>query len=64
MTPHLCPLHCPICGALSLTCRIVGQAWCLAVELVSQTCACDVWDAWEDVWEEARDLVREHERID
>jgi hypothetical protein len=63
-TPHLLPLHCPECGALSLHARVVGQAWCLAVELVSQSCECDPFHAWEDVWEEAREMVLEQERVD
>ena len=62
--PHRLTLHCPVCHAPSLACAVEGQAWCLAVRLVEQTCTCDPFEAWEDVWEEAREIVVEQGLVD
>ena len=63
MTPLL-TLHCPECHDLTLECRVEGTGMTLLVFLESQSCLCDPFHAWEDVWEEAREIVYEREEID
>ena len=57
-------LHCPECQQESLQCHVAGIQRCLTVHLLSQACDCDPYHAWEDVWEEARELVFEQQLFD
>lgn len=51
-------LTCQVCGTTeALTCKVTRVGEGLWVSLVSQRCACDVYDAWNSVWAEARRLV-------
>ena len=60
----LITLHCPECHQQSLHCSVAGPRGALTVTLVTQICECDPYGAWEDVWEEARELVFEAGEID
>jgi hypothetical protein len=53
-------LHCPECQQLSLECSASGAGRCLTVTLRAQACLCDPFGAWEDVWEEAREVLYEY----
>jgi hypothetical protein len=57
--------QCPECGDPdALECRIKGTPTEFSVSLVAQTCLCDPFHAWEDVWEQARERVFEQGAID
>jgi hypothetical protein len=57
MIPTPLPLPCPVCQRPTLTCRVVGPAWCLAVELVEQRCGCALRDEWEAIWTSAQSRI-------
>ena len=58
-------LQCPECRDMTaLECQITCVGEGIWVSLLSQTCECDPYHAWEDVWEEARDRVREGDCLD
>jgi hypothetical protein len=62
---HELRLQCPECGDReALECQVSGRGRDLDVTLLSQTCECDPFGAWEDVWEEARERVFEQREID
>lgn len=53
-------LTCPECREPQmLECRVAGSRDHCTVTLISQGCACDPFHAWEDVWEQAREVVFE-----
>lgn len=55
---HLLLLQCPEChDPMSLHCQVSGSWDCCLVQLMSQDCLCDPGHAWEDVWEQAREMV-------
>jgi uncharacterized protein YbaR (Trm112 family) len=55
-------LSCPECRQPSLICHVVREGDSVDVTLVEQTCTCDPFDAWDDVWEEAREMVCDCEK--
>lgn len=61
----LMDLQCPECGRHgALGCWVtISQDGAVEVELLTQRCLCDPSGAWEDVWEQARDLIREDEKF-
>lgn len=61
---RLITLHCPECREASLDCRVEVSQHALEVFLVSQSCECDPFGAWEDVWEQAREIVLEEGAYD
>jgi hypothetical protein len=62
---HELRLRCPECHcATALTCQASGTRNQFTVTLISQTCECDPFGAWEDVWEQARELVFEERALD
>jgi hypothetical protein len=53
-------LPCPECHrAYAIECEAWGTYDHFEVVLLSQACTCDVAGSWEDVWEQARDVVCE-----
>ena len=57
-------LQCPLCGTdEALVCKVVatGEGWW--VTRARQTCACDVYDAWDEVWWQARHSIQRAERM-
>ena len=53
-------LSCPACGApKALACVAYVTAALLTVSLEAQSCACDPFHQWDEVWEQARERVVE-----
>ena len=62
---HELRLRCPECGcAKALACQASGTRDQFTLTLLSQTCECDPFGAWEDVWEEARERIFEQGEFD
>jgi hypothetical protein len=58
-------LPCPAChDPVALQCCVEGSPGYFAVSLVAQACDCDPYDAWDDVWEAAREVVYEEGLVD
>lgn len=64
MTTRTLTLTCPACGDASLSCRVTGTRRFTDITLLAQTCDCDPYGGWEDVWEEAREIIYEGGTID
>jgi len=63
--PRLLWLACPECHQPGmLGCAVAGTRESLEVTLVEQVCVCDPYDAWDDVWEAARECVIEDGCLD
>lgn len=58
-------LRCPEChDGHALACKITRSGEGVWVTLIHQYCECDPYADWDDVWEQARDLVQEGELDD
>jgi hypothetical protein len=58
-------LRCPECQApQALACQAGGTYDHFTLTLISQTCECDPFGAWEELWEQARDIIFEDGSVD
>ena len=59
---HQCVrLQCPECHKQTLACAIQHSAGVVDVRILHQTCDCDAYANWDDVWEQAREVVMDGE---
>lgn len=62
---HALRLTCPECHMPSmLECQAGGSYHQFTLTLITQVCTCDPFHAWEDVWEQAREVIFEEGGID
>jgi hypothetical protein len=57
-------LQCPECARDTLECQVSGRGRDLTVTLLAQSCVCDPFHDWEEVWEQARERVYEEQSYD